>query len=93
MNPIVRRTNVGKKSSEAYDETKLRQSLSEACYSVSVSEGATHDIVTQVIKSLQKWLDTKPEVTDRDIRRKASEQLETLCPEAGYLYKNQKSIL
>ena len=93
MNLIVRRTNTRRNHSEQFDELKLRRSLSEACYSVGITEGAADDIVKRVMQSIQKWLDTKTEVTDSDIRRKASEQLETLCPEAGYLYKNQKSIL
>ena len=93
MNPVVRRSSARQAPSEAFDEAKLRRSLAEACYSVGVSEGATDDFVSHVITALKKWLDNKTEVTDNDIRRKASETLETLCPEAGYLYKNQKSIL
>lgn len=90
---MVRRTNSRRNHSEHYDELKLRRSLSTACNSVGISEGATEDIVKRVMQTIQKWLDSKSEVTDCDIRRKASERLEELCPEAGYLYKNQKSIL
>lgn len=89
MKPMI---NQGKHSGE-YDAKRLAQSLKEACYSVGTSEGATKDFVKRVISSTETWLTDRPEVTDDDVRRKAAELLEKLCPEAGYLYKNQKSIL
>lgn len=92
MNTLVRHGG-SKRDSEQFDEDRLRRSLSEACYSVGMSEGATDDIAARVIARVRSWLDNKPEVTNNDIRRKASETLEMMCPEAGYLYKNQNTIL
>lgn len=89
MIPVVRRGS----NSADFDEAHLRRSLEKACYTVGTPEGSAEDIVGRVIKSVNKWLNDKPEVTQDDIRRKASETLERYCPEAGYLYKHQKSIL
>ncbi len=89
MKPTI---NQGKHSGE-FDTDRLAHSLEQACYSVGTPEGSASDIAKQVVKTIDKWLEGKPEVTDDDIRRKAGEHLERLCPEAGYLYKNQKSIL
>lgn len=93
MSALVRRTNTRRNHSEEFDQMKLTRSLQQACFSVGVTEGAADDIAKRVIQDVQKWLNNKAEVTDGDIRRKASDQLEVLCPEAGYLYKNQKTIL
>ena len=89
MKPTI---NQGKHSDE-FDAKRLTRSLEQACYSVGTSEGATDDIVRRVVSSTETWLEDKSEVTGDDVRRKASELLERLCPEAGYLYKHQKSIL
>jgi hypothetical protein len=39
------------------------------------------------------WLETKPEVTSADLRRKATETLESFHPEAAYLYKHHRLVI
>lgn len=79
--------------STPFESTRLHDSIATACYSVRLAEGIARDIAVHVCKSIETWLSTKSEVTSQDIRRKAGELLSLHCPEAGYLYQNQHTIL
>lgn len=76
-----------------FDAERLHDSIAAACYSVRLAEGIARDIAVRVCASIEAWLSTKSEVTSHDIRRKAGEFLSVHCPEAGYLYQNQHTIL
>lgn len=90
--PTIRHTDRGY-SAEVYSHAKLRDDLAYFCTSVGSSEGATLDIVDRAAAKVTAWLEGKTEVTSDDLRRVAGETLELLCPEAGYLYKNENSIM
>jgi len=83
----------GERQSEAFQAAKLHQSIVAACLSVRTPEGEAEIIGQHVVKGVVEWLTQKPEITSADIRRKASEILEILHPEAGYLYKHHRLII
>lgn len=89
---LVRHSDHGFKA-ELFDPAKLHASLTYFCSSVNASEGAAIDITERAVAKVINWLEGKSEVTNDDIRRIAGDTLESLCPEAGYLYKNEKSII
>lgn len=76
-----------------FDKDRLHASIATACYSVRLTEGAAHDAASYVCQTMERWLDSKSEVTSSDVRRKTSEALAIICPEAGYLYQHQHSII
>ncbi|MGB4957596.1 MAG: hypothetical protein WBO49_04045 [Candidatus Saccharimonas sp.] len=83
----------GKRPSEAFDRNKLHASIYASCLSVRSHEGHAADTANHVCNVVIAWSDNKPEVTSADIRKQATKALETVHPEAAYLYKHHKQIL
>ena len=83
----------GKRPSEAYVRDKLHASILAACLSVRSPEGEAEMTAKKVCLAVELWLATKPEVTSADLRRKASEALEKLHPEAAFLYKHHRLVM
>lgn len=83
----------GKRPSEAYMSDKLHASILAACLSVRSPEGEAEMTAKKVCLAVEQWLATKPEVTSADLRRKASEALEKLHPEAAFLYKHHRLVM
>jgi len=88
---IVKRS--GERESEPFARTKLHASILAACLSVRTPEGEAETIAAKVCDSVSTWLDTKPEVTSDDIRRKATEALTSFHPEAAYIYKHHRVVM
>lgn len=88
---IVKRD--GERPSESFDKNKLQKSIRAACLSVRTPDGEAEDIAEKVCDALVIWLSTKPEVTSHDLRRKATETLQTFHPEAAYLYKHHRLVM
>lgn len=88
---IVKRE--GKRPSESFDRKKLHASVTAACLSVRSPEGEAEMTADKVCDAVILWLDTKPEVTSADLRRKAAETLERHHPEAAYLYKHHRLVM
>ena len=83
----------GKRPSESFQREKLHASVQAACLSVRSPEGEAEMTANKVCDAVILWLDTKPEVTSADLRRKASETLERHHPEADYLYKHHRLVM
>jgi hypothetical protein len=83
----------GKRPSEQFQRDKLHTSIRAACLSVRSPEGVAESTAGKVCDAVIIWLDTKPEVTSADIRRKATESLESYHPEAAYLYKHHRFVI
>lgn len=88
---IVKRD--GKRPSESFSRTKLHASIRAACLSVRSPEGEAETTASNVCDAVIIWLETKPEVTSNDLRRKATETLESFHPEAAYLYKHHRLVM
>lgn len=83
----------GKRPSEQFQRDKLHASVRAALLSVRSPEGVAENTASRVCDAVIIWLDTKPEVTSADIRRKATESLESYHPEAAYLYKHHRFVI
>ncbi len=83
----------GQRPSEAFQPQKLHASIVAACLSVRSPEGEAETIAHSVCSDIEEWLHIRPEVTTDDLRRKASESLVVLHPEAAYLYKHHQLVL
>jgi transcriptional regulator NrdR family protein len=83
----------GQRPSERFSRPKLHASIQAACLSIRSPEGAAESMATSVCDAVIIWLETKPEVTSGDIRRKAGDVLESYHPEAAYLYKHHRVVM
>jgi len=83
----------GKRPTEAFDRAKLHASVLAACLSVRTPDGEAHLIADKVCSVVMQWIETKPEITSNDLRRKAAEALDTHHPEASYLYKHHRLVI
>lgn len=88
---IIKRA--GKRPSESFNRDKLHASVRAACLSVRSPEGEAEMTAERVCDAVIIWLDTKPEVTSADLRRKATETLARHHPEAAYLYKHHRLVM
>ena len=88
---IIKRN--GERTSESFDRKKLHASILAACLSVRSPEGEAEMTAQNVCDAVVSWLETKPEVTSADLRRKATETLEKHHPEAAYLYKHHRLVM
>ena len=82
-----------KRPAEPFDAAKLAASLKAACLSLRTPEGEAADIARDVGRSVNRWLENRPEVTSADIRQVAARELEKYHPDAAYLYKHHKQML
>ncbi len=91
MIDIIKRD--GKRPSEHFDRNKLHASIRAACLSVRSPEGEAEMTASRVCDALMAWLETKPEVTSNDLRRKATATLQKHHPEAAYLYQHHRLVI
>lgn len=83
----------GRRPSETFQRQKLHASIRAACLSVRSPEGEAETTANNVCNAVIIWLETKPEVTSSDLRRKATETLQKHHPEAAYLYKHHRLVM
>lgn len=83
----------GQRPTEPFARRKLHASIRAACLSVRSPEGVAETTANDVCDAVIIWLDTKPEVTSADLRRKASDTLQHYHPEAAYLYKHHRLVI
>jgi transcriptional regulator NrdR family protein len=83
----------GQRPSESFQRQKLHASIRAACLSVRSPDGVAETTAGNVCDAVIIWLETKPEVTSADIRRKATDTLESFHPEAAYLYKHHRLVI
>lgn len=83
----------GRRPTERFSRQKLHASIRAACLSVRTPEGEAETTATNVCDAVIIWLETRPEVTSGDLRRKATDTLSTFHPEAAYLYKHHRLVI
>jgi transcriptional regulator NrdR family protein len=93
MNQVSVIKQGSKRVAEPFSANKLFESILAACLSVRLAEGAAEHTAGRTTKEVENWLINKSEVTSNDIRRQAAKTLIVLCPEAGYLYQQNKTIM
>jgi transcriptional regulator NrdR family protein len=88
---IVKRN--GQRPTESFDEEKLKASIEAACLSAGTAPGHAESIARAVVKDINAWLTTRPEVTSHDLRRTAAKTLKNHHPDAAYLYEQHRITL
>lgn len=75
---------------QLYDPKKLYNSIYAAALSVREPIEVAHKIADEVVAAVEVWLHDKQEFTSHDLRRKASEHLRVIHPEAAQVYSHHK---
>jgi hypothetical protein len=75
------------KGIEPYNERKLAHSIHAVCLSILTPPGEAELTATRICQHLHVWVETKEEITTRDIRAHAAHYLSIYNPDAAYLYK------
>lgn len=88
---IIKRN--GQRKTEGFTRDKLHNSIQAACLSVRSFEGEAETAATRVCEAVIAWLESKSEVTSADLRRKATEALHLLHPEAAYFYQHHRLVI
>lgn len=88
---IIKRN--GRRPTESYERKKLYDSIVAACLSVQTAHGHAETIARKVTDEVEKWLETRPEVTSHDIRRITVSHLKNHHPDAAYLYEQHRLTL
>lgn len=88
MKHIVKRAG----HEQPYDSKKLYASIYAACLSVREPVGTAEIIASEVVASVEKWLEPKHLVTGNDLRRQATKYLKAINPNAAYLYERQRVL-
>lgn len=83
----------GQRESEGFSRDKLHHSVRAACLSVRSPEGEAEITARNVCSVVELWLKNKAEVTSSDLRRKATEALESFHPEAAYFYQHHRLVI
>jgi transcriptional regulator NrdR family protein len=83
----------GQRPTEAFDRTKLYQSIVAASLSARAPEGQADNIAHAVTNYVLEWLESRPEVTSHDIRLVATRHLRAHHPDAAYLYEQHRTTL
>jgi phenylpyruvate tautomerase PptA (4-oxalocrotonate tautomerase family) len=83
----------GKRPSEKFDITKLRNSILSICLCNRKTDGESETIAERVTKVVMKWAETKNEITTRDIRIVVYNELKKYSPDTAYLYKQHRAII
>lgn len=78
---------------EDYDHERLYHSILTACLGARQPEGQAEATANAACDKVEKWISTRPEITNGDIRRVAAEMLEKFDPEAAYSYTQQHLII
>ncbi len=78
---------------ELFSREKLHKSIVAACLSSGAPSGNAESTARRVADEVVTWLQHRPEVTSRDLRRVAAKALRTYHPDASYLYEHHGSIV
>lgn len=83
----------GRRPNEQFDRQKLHSSIRAACLSVRSPEGEAELSAHKICDMVLAWCKTRPEVTSADVRRVAAHHLDSIHPEAAYIYKHHQLVL
>jgi len=78
---------------EEFSREKLHRSVTGACLSAGAPTGYAESIARRVVDEVTLWLESRPEVTSKDIRRVTARAIKTYHPDASYLYEHHRSIV
>lgn len=81
------------KKKQEYSSKKLKEEILHNAKALNIAEKWAETVADKTVKHVDKWVKGRGAVTESDIRRVASEKLETLNPDIAYIFKNRGKII
>lgn len=76
-----------------FDEIKIRKELKIDAKGLGIPSGAAESFIDRAIKATKKAIKNKPAITENDLIRIISKELEKYNPDFAYVYKNRGKII
>ncbi len=76
-----------------FDEKSLRQELKIDARALNIPVGAAESFIDEILKSVQKSLQNKSIITDKDLKRLVYKELKKYHSDLAYVYKNRDTII
>lgn len=76
-----------------FDEAKIRKELKIDAKGLDIPSGAAESFIDRAIKATKKAIKNKPAITENDLTRIISKELEKYNTDFAYVYKNRGKII
>jgi hypothetical protein len=76
-----------------YSRRGVKESILRHARSTKVAPGWAEQIAERVASDVDAWIADKDIVTENDLRKKIIKELDVLCPDIAYVYKNHDKII
>ena len=76
-----------------FDEAKIRKELKIDAKGLGIPSGAAESFIDRTIKATKKAIKNKSAITENDLTRIISKELEKYNPDFAYVYKNRGKII
>ena len=76
-----------------YSHKGIVQNIIREANALSISEGVSKKIAERVAKKTDAWIKNKGTVTESDLRRVISKELEVISPDLAFAYRNHDKII
>lgn len=76
-----------------FDPKSLKRTLKIDAISVGIPSGAADDFINAAIKSVEKSLSSKTQITNGDLERAVAKELQKYNADFAYVYKNRDKIV
>jgi 2-phosphoglycerate kinase len=76
-----------------YSRSDIKRSILQHARSTKVAPGWAEQIAERVADDVDKWIANKDIITENDLRKKIIKELDVLCPDIAYVYKNHDKII
>lgn len=76
-----------------FDEIKIRKELKIDAKGLGIPSGAAESFIDRAIKATKKAIKNKPAITENDLIRIISKELEKYNPDFAYVYRNRGKII
>ena len=76
-----------------FNEDKIRRELKIDARGLGIPSGAANSFIDRVIKATKKAIKDKPAITENDLIRIISKELEKYNPDFAYVYRNRGKMI
>lgn len=77
----------------AFSREKVQKDIAAEARALGIPAGAAGPIAEDVAHKIEAWVEKKPMITNEDLNRKISRELEKYHPDLAYVYKNRGRII
>ena len=76
-----------------FDQTKLKRELMIDARAVGIPSGAAEDFIDRSLEAASISLSNKTLITNQDLKRAITKELQKYHPDLAYVYQNRDTII